>query len=102
MMDLGQQLSNTVEALSLGGCSLDEAVRHLRRAFIEQVLRECRGNQCHAARQLGVHRNTLGRYLSTFGIDPSRFYDKGWNRPNVRRPQQSALSFVERSARRSA
>jgi DNA-binding PucR family transcriptional regulator len=33
------------------------------------TLYETKGNQCHAARALGVHRNTLARQLKELGID---------------------------------
>ena len=36
-----------------------EAVREFKKRFILTVLQENNGNQCRAARQLGMHRNTL-------------------------------------------
>ena len=48
-----------------------EAVREFKKRFILTVLQENNGNQCRAARQLGMHRNTLSRTISelklTFG-----------------------------------
>jgi len=40
-------------------CNYTEAVREFRKAFIATVLRENNGNQSKAARELGMHRNTL-------------------------------------------
>ena len=40
-----------------------EAVREFKKRFIITVLEENRGNQCKAARQLGMHRNTLSRTM---------------------------------------
>jgi Fis family transcriptional regulator len=36
-----------------------EAVREFKKRFILTVLEDNRGNQCRAARELGMHRNTL-------------------------------------------
>ena len=38
-----------------------EAVREFKKRFILTVLQENKGNQCRAARELGMHRNTLSR-----------------------------------------
>ncbi len=46
-----------------------EAVREFKKRFIITVLEENRGNQCKAARQLGMHRNTLSRTLQELKID---------------------------------
>jgi Fis family transcriptional regulator, factor for inversion stimulation protein len=40
-----------------------------RRRYVELLLAEHRGNQCKAARSLGMHRNTLGRAVNQLGID---------------------------------
>ena len=46
-----------------------EAVREFKKRFIITVLEENRGNQCKAARQLGMHRNTLSRTMQELKID---------------------------------
>jgi Fis family transcriptional regulator, factor for inversion stimulation protein len=48
------------------------------------VLEENRGNQCKAARQLGMHRNTLSRTMQELKIDVRSV------RAGVRRPPRSA------------
>ncbi len=40
---------------------------NLTRSLVESVLGEAAGNQSEAARRLGVHRNTIARYLKTAG-----------------------------------
>jgi Fis family transcriptional regulator, factor for inversion stimulation protein len=52
-----------------GGILYAEVVREFRKAFIAAVLRENSGNQCKAARELGMHRNTLGRTASALELD---------------------------------
>ena len=46
-----------------------EAVREFKKRFILAVLQENKGNQCRAARELGMHRNTLSRTLAELKID---------------------------------
>jgi len=46
-----------------------EAVREFKKRFILTVLEENRGNQCKAARELGMHRNTLSRTMQELRID---------------------------------
>ena len=40
---------------------------NLTHELVESVLRDTAGNQSEAARRLGVHRNTIARYLKTAG-----------------------------------
>jgi Fis family transcriptional regulator len=61
-----------------------EAVREFKKRFILTVLQESKGNQCQAARQLGMHRNTLSRTLSELKIDVRQV------RGVARRPPRSA------------
>jgi hypothetical protein len=46
-----------------------EAVREFKKKFIQTVLEANHGNQCRAARQLEMHRNTLSRTLAELKID---------------------------------
>jgi DNA-binding protein Fis len=60
-----QQVKDQLEALILqmykSNILYSEAVSEFKKRFIITVLEENRGNQCKAARQLGMHRNTLSR-----------------------------------------
>jgi Fis family transcriptional regulator len=61
-----------------------EAVREFKKRFILTVLEENKGNQCRAARELGMHRNTLSRTLTELKIDVRQL------REGTRRPPRSA------------
>jgi len=61
-----------------------EAVREFKKRFILTVLQENNGNQCRAARQLGMHRNTLSRTITELKIDVRQL------RAGVKRPPRSA------------
>jgi DNA-binding NtrC family response regulator len=72
-----------------------EAVREFKKRFILTVLLENKGNQCRAARELGMHRNTLSRTLSELKIDVRQL------REGTKRPPRSArpVSLEKRIAR---
>jgi len=57
-----------------------EGVREFKKRFILTVLQENRGNQCRAARELGMHRNTLSRTITELKIDVRQLRD-GVKRP---------------------
>jgi DNA-binding NtrC family response regulator len=61
-----------------------EAVREFKKRFILTVLQENKGNQCRAARELGMHRNTLSRTIAELRIDVRQLRD------GVKRPVRSA------------
>jgi hypothetical protein len=51
------------------GIFYNEAVREFKKVFISHVLEQNKGNQCKAAKQLGMHRNTLSRTLAELDLD---------------------------------
>ncbi len=63
-----------------------EAVREFKKRFIVTVLEENRGNQCKAARQLGMHRNTLSRTMQELKIDVRAMRAGGKRPPRSARP----------------
>ena len=63
-----------------------EGVREFKKRFILTVLQENRGNQCRAARELGMHRNTLSRTVEELKIDVRQFRDGGKRPPRGARP----------------
>jgi len=72
-----------------------EAVREFKKRFLMNVLQQNRGNQCRAARELGMHRNTLSRTIAELKLDVRQFRDGG------RRPVRSEkpLALEKRAAR---
>ena len=65
------------------GISYADAVREFKRQYILEVLARHRGNQCKAAEELGMHRNTLSRTLAELGLDSTEI------RKGIRRPPAS-------------
>jgi DNA-binding NtrC family response regulator len=64
-----------------------EAVREFKKKFILTVLLENKGNQCRAARELGMHRNTLSRTIDDLKIDVRQL------RGDSKRPPRSARTL---------
>ena len=77
-----------------------EGVREFKKRFILTVLQENRGNQCRAARELGMHRNTLSRTITELKIDVRQLRDGVKRPPRSARPVSVHWGFARRSRRR--
>lgn len=55
-----------------GGLTLNEAMKRFRCKFILAALVYHEGNQCAAAKEIGIHRNTLHREAKLCGISRKR------------------------------
>jgi Fis family transcriptional regulator len=78
------QLEALILQMYKSGITYSEAVSEFKKKFILTVLQDAKGNQCKAARQLGMHRNTLSRTIAELKLDA-----KGV-RNGTRRPPRSA------------
>jgi DNA-binding NtrC family response regulator len=87
-----EQLETLVLQMVRSGIRYGEAVREFKKAFLTKVLVENRGNQCQAAKVLGMHRNSLGRTLSDLKMDPRAL------RTQARRPPRSERPVTSRRA----
>ena len=58
-----EKLRSIVAEMVRGGVPLDMACREFERLFLAEVLAMHDGNQSAAARDLGIHRNTLSKKL---------------------------------------
>jgi DNA-binding NtrC family response regulator len=67
-----RELDNLVTQMYASGITYEEAVREFRRRYIQEVLGRNKGNQCKAARELGVHRNTLSRIMEGLELDAAQ------------------------------
>jgi len=52
-----------------GGIQYQEAVREFQKVLLVTALRDQTGNQIKAARELGMHRNSLRRLLTDLDVD---------------------------------
>ncbi len=89
------QLEALVVQMFRSGITYAEGVSEFKKKFILTVLQDCNGNQCKAARLLGMHRNTLSRTIADLKLDA-----KGL-RNGTRRPPRSvhALSSDKKGVR---
>lgn len=82
------QLEALVSHMYKSGILYSEAVREFKKRFIITVLQENNGNQCKAARALGMHRNTLSRTIAELELDVRAVRD------GARRPPRSARPLM--------
>jgi Fis family transcriptional regulator, factor for inversion stimulation protein len=68
MSALREQLERLVDEMVSKGIRLEDAQWEFEKRFIAHVLTKADGNLCKAADVLGMHRNTLSRKLTEFGL----------------------------------
>lgn len=64
-----EQLENLIGMMVDRGILLEEALTEFEKKFIRRVLEHSHGNQCRAAKVLGIHRNTLSRKINEYHLD---------------------------------
>lgn len=67
------QLAQVIAQSYSCGILYSEFVREAKKRFVAHVLRQNRGNQCKAARELGMHRNTLSRTIAELRLSPAEW-----------------------------
>jgi DNA-binding NtrC family response regulator len=72
-------------------------VREFKKRFLLTVLEENNGNQCKAARELGMHRNTLSRTIDELKIDVRAVRDGSKRPPRSAHP--AGLTLEKKIAR---
>lgn len=85
------QLEALIMQMYKSGILYSEAVREFKKRFILTVLEENNGNQCKAARQLGMHRNTLSRTITELKLDVRALRGGARRPPRSERPVPMAM-----------
>ena len=75
------------------GVSYGDALRQFKRRYILEVLAHHKGNQCKAAEELGMHRNTLSRTLAELELDTAAIRN-GMRRPPTSERQRPLAHVV--------
>jgi Fis family transcriptional regulator len=89
-----RDIDNLVLQMHAAGIPYADAVREFKKRFLLEVLARHRGNQCKAAEELGMHRNTLSRTLAELEMDSTQI-KKGLRRPpSSVRPMRPGLQVV--------
>ena len=84
-----RELDLLVSQMYGAGMSYTDAVREFKRRYLLEVLARHRGNQCKAAEELGMHRNTLSRTLAELDMDTAQI------RNGMRRPPASERPRIQ-------
>ncbi len=63
-----QQLESLVSEMIEKGILFADAKREFEKKFIARVLEEHRGNLSRAAKDLRIHRNTLGKKIGEYNL----------------------------------
>ena len=64
-----EQLETVIGLMVDRGILLEEAVTDFEKKFIKRALERTEGNQCRAAKVLGIHRNTLSRKIGEYKLN---------------------------------
>ena len=67
-----QQMDSLVSEMVEKGILFTEARREFEKRFIARVLQRHRGNLSRAAKDLKIHRNTLGKKIEEYKLDGPR------------------------------
>lgn len=86
-----RELDSLVTQMHSSGVGYDEAVREFKKQFLREVLIANRGNQCKAAEELGIHRNTLSRTMAELGLSLAEVRAGLKRPPRSERPVYSAV-----------
>ena len=81
--DVKRELDSLILQMHSTGIRYEDAVRQFKRQYLLEVLRANRGNQCKAADELGMHRNTLSRTMAELDLDVAEV------RAGLKRPVRS-------------
>ena len=87
-----RELDGLITQMHSSGISYGEAVRQFKKRYLLMVLAHHKGNQCKAAEELGMHRNTLSRTLAELEMDSTQI------RNGMKRPVASERGIPRRVA----
>jgi Fis family transcriptional regulator len=80
---LKREMDGLITQMHSAGIPYADAIRQFKKRYILEVLAHHKGNQCKAAEELGMHRNTLSRTLAELDLDTAAI------RSGMRRPPSS-------------
>jgi DNA-binding NtrC family response regulator len=82
-VNVKRELDILVTHMHSSGVRYEDAVREFKKRYLREVLMAHRGNQCKAAEELGMHRNTLSRSMAELGLSLAEV------RATLKRPPRS-------------
>ena len=103
-----RELDGLIVQMHSSGIPYSDAVRQFKKRYILEVLAHHKGNQCKAADELGMHRNTLSRTLAELDLDTAQIRSqlRSQIRDNIRngmrRPPTSERPLMQNVAQNVA
>ena len=91
-----RELDSLVTQMHSSGMGYEEAVREFKKQYLREVLVAHRGNQCKAAEEMGMHRNTLSRTMADLGLHLAEVRATLKRPPRSERPVYSTVRQVYR------
>ena len=95
-MNVRRELDSLVTQMHSSGMRYEDAVREFKRQYLREVLVTHRGNQCKAAAELGMHRNTLSRAMAELGLSLAEVRAGLKRPPHSERPVYGATRQIYR------
>jgi DNA-binding NtrC family response regulator len=95
-VDVKRELDSLVTQMHSSGLRYDDAVREFKKQYLREVLVAHRGNQCKAAEELGMHRNTLSRVMAELELSLTEVRAALKRPPRSERPVYSAARPIYR------
>ena len=89
-----RELDSLVTQMHSSGIPYEDAVHEFKRQYLREVLVAHRGNQCKAAKELGMHRNTLSRTMAELGLSLTEVRACLKRPPRSERPVYSATRQI--------
>src|ERR1700730_13977215 len=89
---LKRELDGLITQMHSAGIPYTEAVRQFKKRYILEVLAQHKGNQCKAAEELGMHRNTLSRTLAELDMDTAQIRNGMRRPPSSERPRIQSIA----------
>ncbi len=91
-----RELESLVTQMHSSGVRYEDAVREFKKQYLREVLVAHRGNQCKAAAELEMHRNTLSRAMADLGLNLAEVRAGLKRPPRSERPVFSAVRPIFR------
>ncbi len=82
-VNVRRELDSLVTQMHSSGIRYEDAVREFKKQYLREVLLAHRGNQCKAAEEMGMHRNTLSRTMAELDLSVAEV------RASLKRPVRS-------------
>ena len=82
-----REMDGLITQMHSAGIPYADAIRQFKKRYILEVLAHHKGNQCKAAEELGMHRNTLSRTLAELDLNTAAIRNGMRRPPSSERPR---------------